>query len=68
MTCGSHLWLPERGRIWRNVVCGRCRERRHVAFKWARPEPRTCAEALIEAIDRGVIGNTEVLWGGARLR
>jgi hypothetical protein len=67
MTC-SHLWLPQRGALWRYVVCPNCDERRRVRRRWAHPEPRSIHDALSEAIDHDVIANNEVTWGGRRLR
>lgn len=67
MSC-SHLWLPKRGTLWRTVWCGHCGDTRRVRRRWALPEPQTIAGALTEAIDRNVIANDEVLWGGRRLR
>jgi hypothetical protein len=67
MTC-QHLWLPSQRKFWRCVTCTRCGETRHVRWRWRRPEPRTNGQALGEAIDRGVIDNDEVTWGGQRLR
>jgi hypothetical protein len=67
MTC-DHFWLPKQGTIWRSVWCGRCGEMRRVRRRWTGSEPRTAAEALAEAIDRDVIANEDVVWGGQRLR
>lgn len=67
MTC-EHFWLPFYGQIWRSVTCPRCGETRRVRLRWRHPQPHTNAEALGEAIDRGVIDNNEVTWGGQRLR
>lgn len=67
MTC-NHFWLPKQGTFWRSVWCGRCSEERRVRFRWRLPEPRTTADALTEAIDRNVIANDDVMWGGQRLR
>jgi hypothetical protein len=41
---------------------------RRVRRRWTGSEPRTAAEALAEAIDRDVIANEDVVWGGQRLR
>lgn len=67
MTC-DHFWMPSHGTLWRSVCCGRCGETRRVRLRWTAPEPRTTGEALADAIDRGVIANEDVLWGGQRLR
>jgi hypothetical protein len=67
MTC-DHFWLPKQGTLSRSVWCGRCGELRRVGWRWAGTEPRTTADALAEAIDRNVIANEEVVWGGQRLR
>lgn len=67
MTC-EHFWLPRQGTFRRGVWCGHCGELRRVCWRWTQPEPRTTAEALAEAIDRNVIVNDDVVWGGRRLR
>lgn len=67
MTC-DHFWLPKQGILWRNVWCGHCDEVRRVRRRWTGSEPRTTADALAEAIDRDVIANEDVYWGGQRLR
>lgn len=62
MSC-THLWLPHQGAFFRYVFCGRCRERRRV--KWAPVKSHPCvADALDEAVERGVLPAEEVTWRG----
>lgn len=68
MTCEHHLWLPKRSMCWHHVWCRRCGEARRVRSRWVAPKPRSIGDALAEAIDRDVIANTDVAWGGQRLR
>lgn len=52
----------------RNVVCAHCRQRRRVAWRTTAPKPETIRDALVEAIDRGVIDGADVTWGGKKLK
>jgi hypothetical protein len=67
MDC-EHFWLPSHTLLWRSVTCAHCSQIRRVRLQWLHPVPATNGEALGEAIDRGVLDNDEVTWGGRRLR
>jgi hypothetical protein len=66
--CIQHVWIPERGKFSYGLFCGQCREARRVVARWRIPYPASGAAVLGEAIDRGVVRNDEVMWGGRRLR
>lgn len=66
MSC-EHFWLPHHGTLFRYVFCGHCHERRRVRFA-PMADDESIADALGDAIDRGVIPNHEVTWKGQRLR
>ena len=63
-----HFWLPKQGRLFRYVVCTHCEAKRRVRFRLFGTEPVTIKDALGEAVDRRVLLNDEVTWGGGPVR